>query len=163
MRILSIFMLFLLLALTGCRTSMTNDPPRPLSASAQAGRASAIKVMSYLRQGYTDKAQENLARALYQAPNDPVVLDAAGYYYEKTGRIQLANSYFRQAVRTNPTLSIVKNNYGAFLCRNGFYAQSLPFFRKAARMPDRIVASEAQRNAEFCEAQSKSRLGVSAT
>lgn len=160
--IFRIFFLLILLTLNGCHIQPQVTTPT-ISPDRLAAREKAHMVFNYLHQGYTDKAYEKLQAALYQAPDDPVILDTAGYYYEKTGRIKIANQYYRQAVKQAPYSGITKNNYGAFLCRNGFYKQSLPFFLQATKSKHTPITQEAYKNWQYCKLKMQSRLGGNAT
>jgi type IV pilus assembly protein PilF len=122
-------------------------------ASREKARENAYLALNYLRQGYTDYAQEKLQLALQQAPKDTVVLDTAGYYFEKTGRIKLANHYYKQAIVAAPYSGIAKNNYGAFLCRNGYYKASIGYFLQASTTPRTPITREALENAKYCKLQ----------
>lgn len=152
--------LILLIMVNGCAHRNTDTQPN-LSSSQQAARENASLVFSYLHRGYTDKAKEKLELALTQAPEDPVVLDTAGYYYEKIGILKLANRFYKQAVISSPHSGITKNNYGAFLCRNGYYKAALPLFQQAAAAKNTPITGQAMRNEQYCKLQMQSRLGDS--
>jgi type IV pilus assembly protein PilF len=156
-----IFLLIILL-LNGCHARHQTTTPT-VSPSRIAARENAHLVFSYLHQGYTDKAYEKLQLALTQAPDDPVILDTAGYYYEKTGRLRAANRYYKEATVASPYSGIAKNNYGAFLCRNGYYKASIPLFLQAAATPHTPITQQARQNAQYCSLKLKSRLGDSVT
>jgi type IV pilus assembly protein PilF len=160
-----ILLVLLILTLCGCvhnKQNISNQQNYYDSSKAKA-RENASLVFNYLRQGYTDYAQEKLHLALAQAPDDPVVLDIAGYFYEKTGRIKLANRYYKQAVIAAPYSGIAKNNYGAFLCRNGYYKASIPYFLQASTTPRTPVTREALENAQYCRMKIKTGLGGGAS
>lgn len=151
-----------LLLFSGCMAH--KQPPKPhYDPRLERARENAHLVFNYLHQGYTDYAFEKLQIALQLAPADPVILDTAGYFYEKTGRIKLANRYYKEATIVSPYSGIAKNNYGAFLCRNGYYRASIPYFLEAASMPRTPVTREALANAQYCRVQMKTRLGDRAT
>lgn len=153
------FLIFLLLS--ACATQY--NEPQPLSASQVMARDNAQLVFMFLHRGYTDKAYDHLQTALQQAPDDPVILDTAGYYYEKIGVISVANRYYKQAVIVAPKSGITKNNYGAFLCRNGYYKESLPLFQAAAATPGTPIYSLAVKNEKYCNIQMQTKLGGKGT
>jgi type IV pilus assembly protein PilF len=128
-------------------------PPSPSAISnARAG-------LNYLHSGYTDKARERLKLALNQAPNNPMIIDAMAYYYEKTGEIIKANDYYRKAIIANPNSGTALNNYGAFLCRNGRYEASLSYFDDATDLLGPKMARNARANKIFCMRKMEASLG----
>lgn len=157
----SVLLLISTFALISC-IHQQNTPQR-ISPSQEAARENAHLVFNYLHRGYTDKAHEKLEIALQQAPRDPVILDTAGYYYEKIGILKIANRFYKQAVISAPYSGIAKNNYGAFLCRNGYYKESLPLFKQAAATPNTPITRLALKNEQYCGLQLQSRLGESPT
>ncbi len=157
------FLLFLFAVLCSCAHHPQNKATSYVDSSQTTARENAHLVFNYLHAGYTDFAKEKLELALHIAPDDPVILDTAGYYYEKTGRIKLANYYYKQAIKAAPYSGFAKNNYGSFLCRNGYYKASIPHFLQAAKMPKTSVTQKALENANFCKLQLKTKLGDSAT
>lgn len=160
-QIIAFILLLLLASCRGEQQPQTNT--LHLTYNQNIARQHASLVFSYLSKGYTDRAQENMRLALDEAPLDPVVLDTAGYYFEKTGDLRTANFYYRKAVMTSPTSGIVKNNYGAFLCRNGKYKASVKYFLEASKVKDTPITQEALRNAECCYKKMQSGLGGSST
>jgi type IV pilus assembly protein PilF len=116
----------------------------------QDARSNAGLALDYMQLGRTDMAVEKINLALQQAPTDPIVLEAAGYFQEKSGDIGLANRYFLKALTIAPTSGTIRNNYGAFLCRNGYSRTSIEYFLQAAHTPDPQVEAEAYANARYC-------------
>lgn len=160
--VLRILFFISIVVLSACHTNhQTNTPNLP--TARDIARENAHQVFNYLHQGYTDKAYEKLQLALQQAPDDPVILDTAGYYYEKIGLLKIANQYYKSAIAAAPHSGITKNNYGAFLCRNGHYKSSIPYFIAASKERNTPVCAEALRNAAYCKQQMQSRLGDEAT
>lgn len=153
----------ILLILAGCCHQNGNGRMQPYFPEKKQARSNATLSLAYLKQGDTGRAYESLQLALKQAPNDPAVLDIAGYYYEKTGDLSTANGYFAQATLVSPQSGIAKNNYGAFLCRNGYYEASIPLFRQAAAIQNTPIRYQARENAKYCKEKMQSGLGDSAT
>jgi type IV pilus assembly protein PilF len=116
----------------------------------QEARSNARIALDYLEMGRTDIAVEKINLALQQAPLDPIVLDSAGYFQEKSGDIDLANRYFLKALTIAPTSGTIRNNYGAFLCRNGYSRTAIEYFLQAAHTPNYSAAAEAYANARYC-------------
>jgi type IV pilus assembly protein PilF len=115
-----------------------------------AGRFNAEQGLYYLHSGNTILAHEKFVLAQNQAPTDPLTLDALAFYYEKTGDLELANDTYFYALLQDPNSGTIRNNYGAFLCRNNYSRDSILYFLKAAKTPHYADAAEAYANAKFC-------------
>ena len=118
-----------------------------------AARDNAQVGLLYLRQHKKFQAKQRLLLALQQAPADPLVLGAFGYFLERGGRVKLAGSYYRKAVELNPHSAAAQNNYGVYLCRHGLYQQSIPYFERAASNISYLYADRARANAKRCLAK----------
>jgi type IV pilus assembly protein PilF len=114
------------------------------------GRTNARIGLDYLHDGETGRAYEKMMQALQQAPNDPLVLDAVGYYYEKSGDLATANGYFFKALTIAPASGTIRDNYGAFLCRNGYKKEAIEYFLQAAHAPEYSGAARSYANARYC-------------
>jgi type IV pilus assembly protein PilF len=153
-------LLLLILILSGCcyyryeRASMNTYLP-----NASQARTNAQSGLRNLQAGYTDLAQEQLELAAQQNPKDPAVLDALAYFYEKTGQIDKANQYYMQALLLGPNTYEANALYGAFLCRNGYYAESIQYFRKAAHNPNRDLATRSFNDGHYCAEEMQRALG----
>ncbi len=159
----SVILPIMFVTLTSCCYHNQNGSMKPYFIDTKSARIHASSVFSYLHKGDMFHANEELKLAMKAAPNDPIVLDTAGYFYEKIGNTSLANGYFAEAVNTSPDSGIARNNYGAFLCRNGFYDASLPLFRQAAATPNTPIKGLALKNIAYCKNQMQSGLGDSLT
>ncbi len=122
-------------------------------------RHNAALGMKALHNGHSDIAVEKLQLASEQAPQDPLVLAAWGYFYEKSGDLDRANSYYAYATVVAGRSGTIRNMYGAFLCRNGYPAESISHFLKAAETPHYNQADYAMANARYCAEQIKRGLG----
>jgi type IV pilus assembly protein PilF len=158
------YLFFLILfTLTGCCYQNGNGRMQPYFPEKNQARGNAQAALTYLQQGYTDKSYDSLQLALKQSPNDPAILGIAGYYYEKTGNLPRANGYYAQATLVSPQSGIAKNNYGAFLCRNGYFEASIPLFKQAAAIQNTPIRYQALENAKYCSEKMQSGLGASPT
>lgn len=115
-----------------------------------AGRFNAEQGLAYLHAGNTTLAHEKFELAQQQAPTDPITLDALAFYYEKSGDIERANQTYFYALLLAPRSGTIRNNYGAFLCRNGYSHESIAYFLKAANTPHYSETANAYANAIFC-------------
>jgi type IV pilus assembly protein PilF len=146
-QLLSILFIFItLLTVSGCSTDSYHvDYP-----NTPAARYNAEQGLYYLHHGETHLAAEKFNLALTQAPRDPLVLDALAFYYEKSGDIGLANQTYFDALLLDPRSGTLRNNYGAFLCRNGYTLESINYFMRAAVVPYYREATESYANARYC-------------
>ena len=154
-RMRTLTVLFASFALSGCDHYASMEGVTP---NIPAARFNAQVGISYLKQGDTGAAQSRLQLAKAQAPNDPLVLDALGYYYEVTGDVNTANSYYSGAMIAAPDSGTVINTYGAFLCRQGYYGTSIPYFIRAAKT-HYAQADHAYGNARYCLEMLHTTLG----
>lgn len=153
----SIFFIIVILTLSACGSTqnmtMSTDFPKLNEA-----RDNAQLALGYLHQGYTDLALEKIQLAMQQAPHDTLVIDTAAYYYEKTGEIDKANQYFAGALLLNPHSNVARNNYGAFLCRNGMDTSALWYFRATEQQPS-ATTRLARANRAYCSQKTQFMLG----
>lgn len=138
---------FIGLALASCSYNPTYTVEYP---NLTAARLNAEQGLKYTHMGRTDLAQQKFALAMEQAPRDPLVLDALAYYYEKTGATDLANQTYFRALLLDPRSGVLRNNYGAFLCRNGYTQESIQYFMKASEVPHYAGSTDAYANARYC-------------
>jgi type IV pilus assembly protein PilF len=147
-QLLSNLLIFSSLLLPAC--GMQHDSYHLDYPNLPAARFNAEQGMRYLHNGQTNLAAEKFNLAKDQAPRDPLVMDALAFYYEKSGDKELANQTYFNALLLDPHSGTLRNNYGAFLCRNGYSAASIDYFMKAARVPNYRDADGAYANARYC-------------
>lgn len=149
-KLLSLIMLCtIILALAACAQNTYGSLQRTYPYSNEA-RINARNALIELQEAQTDTAQEKLKLALQQASNDALIVEAMGYYMEKTGCIDMANRYFMKAVTMAPASGTIRNNYGAFLCRNGYPKAAIEYFLQAAKIPNYPQVATAYANARYC-------------
>jgi type IV pilus assembly protein PilF len=136
--------------LLGCSMSMRRDSYYVDYPNLPAARFNAELGLRYLHNGETHLAAERFNLAIEQAPHDPLVMDALAFYYEKSGDMALANQTYFNALLLDWHSGTLRNNYAAFLCRNGYSQQSIAYFMKAAAVPGYRDASGAYANARYC-------------
>ncbi len=94
---------------------------------------------------------EKEARAALQA--DPGSVDAhtlLAVIESHKGRNEEAGSHYRQAAELAPGTGALQNNYGAWLCANGYPAESLVWFDRALTDPAYTTPAAALANAGGC-------------
>lgn len=144
--------------------SSTSTPTAQRSATAQASsvqqarrpdliKASRLNVqlgLGYLRQGDNVRAKRKLLSALEQNPNSFQAQGAMAYFLEKTGDMAEAATYYQRAMSLAPGRGEPLNNYGAFLCRQKQYRESIAYFEKAVTDKRYIKSAAAYENAGLC-------------
>ena len=133
----------------GCVTSSTS-PVKQKASPRKAAMYNTQLAIIYMREGRLDLAQNKLAEALKQAPHLVDVHSALALYYERIGRLQEANHQYKLALRYGDGDPDTLNNYGAFLCRQGKYRESIRYFVKASNNINYSTPDQALSNAGLC-------------
>lgn len=128
-----VFFVYLILAfmLTGCVTEVSNsvfqkkDPEEAANISIKAG-------MEYLRAGQYERAQYHMSRALKLNPKSAKAHGSMALLYNVTGEVQLEERHYKKALSNDKDYVAARNNYGAFLYREGRYEEALKQLQKAA-------------------------------
>src|SRR5690606_29808966 len=69
---------------------------------------------------------------------------------DRRGQSGQAGQHYRRAAELAPGQGAMQNNYGTWLCANGFEAESLVWFDRAMRAPGYATPELAQANAGNC-------------
>lgn len=135
--------------LAGCVTS-SSSPAKQKASPRKAAMYNTQLAIIYMREGRMDLAQNKLAEALKQAPHLVDVHNALALYYERIGRIQEADHQYKLSLEYSEGNPDTLNNYGAFLCRQGKYRESLKYFVRASNNIDYSTPDKALANAGLC-------------
>lgn len=149
LKVASIICLF---ALTGCY-SIARGTDKQSDSNKHNQRFADINVqlgVGYMQQGNMPLAKQKLLTALASAPDWTPALEAMAYYYQVTGEADKAQDYYLQALKTAPKKGSTLNNYGAFLCKQGRYRESLDYFQRAASDENYLKLAEVFENAGLC-------------
>ncbi len=73
-----------------------------------------------------------------------------GFFYGKTGDLPKAREYYSKALTYSGHAGAQLNNYGAFLCRQGQYAEAEQYFLKATKDLKYDHTAGAYENAGLC-------------
>lgn len=143
-----------LLALAACAsgggTSRANDD------KPQGRSAADIQVelgQGYLQKGQLETAQERLQRALRLDPKNVGAHTLLAVLNERINRPEIAEKFYRQAAELRPDGGAENNNYGAFLCGKGRYAEADTYFQRAIADPFYKRPGDAYGNAGACAAK----------
>ena len=156
-----IFLCIISFVLTAC--SYQVQKANTSYPNSKYARENAALGLRYLRQGDTNHAMARLQAAFRQNPTDPIVIDATAYFFEKTGEINKANSLYMYALSMGAEQRTANQNYGAFLCRNGYYQESIFYFRQAIRLPNSANTNDADLAMNYCSQKMQHALGDQAT
>lgn len=131
----------LLLAACVTETSGVREPAPP---DVQL-RAQLDLARGYLEQREWSRAREPLARALAIDSRSADALDLMAVSYQGQQEDELAEQYYRRALRADPRHARALNNYAAFLYAKGRYRDAAEPLRTLVRdpsYPDRARAYE---------------------
>jgi type IV pilus assembly protein PilF len=107
--------------------------------------------MNYLQRQQWDLAKQYLLIAKNLAPTDPAVWYSLAYYEEKTGNNIAADQDYRYAIQLAPHLGEAHNNYGVFLCQQGYHREAIKQFSLAAHTFNYAHRGRAYKNAVICQ------------
>lgn len=124
----------LALALSACAAG-GGKPRATNTKQSEAAELQAKLGQEYLHKGDYEVAQEKLKRALELEPNLQSAHTLLGILNERIRRPEIAEQFYRKALKLKPEDGAAANNLGAFLCAQGRLEESLPFFVQAVQDP----------------------------
>ncbi|SDG95730.1 type IV pilus assembly protein PilF [Vibrio xiamenensis] len=134
------------LTLGGCAaTSSITQQTQKSKADARIALAEA-----YLQQGEPSKAWKNLTLARQYSPDSLATQMALAHYYQQVGEMDSAEHQYQQAIERHSQSGELLNNYGAFICKQGRYLESLIWFAKARQQPGYAHIARNFENAGYC-------------
>ncbi|HEY0721366.1 MAG TPA: type IV pilus biogenesis/stability protein PilW [Gammaproteobacteria bacterium] len=119
------------LLLAGCTTSPTNDKVNP----KQAAEANAELGLQYMLSGQYEVAMEKLKHALEFDDDNVNANHYLAELYNRVGRFDEADKYYRRAVHLADNDAALNNNYGVFLCSRKRYDDAEEQFLEALDDP----------------------------
>ena len=159
------FVALVLLPLTACSAFMVPDikeqraeyvaPDYRVADDAKTTkRMTAERRLSLAEQrlnaGDLKTAEAEATAALKANPASADALTLLAVIADRKGAEAQAGEYFKRAAEAAPTKGGVLNNYGAWLCSNGFPAESLVWFDRALVAPGYGTPESALANAGGC-------------
>ncbi|HED17304.1 MAG TPA: type IV pilus biogenesis/stability protein PilW [Gammaproteobacteria bacterium] len=111
--------------------------------------------IAYMRERKYPEAMDNLQRAKDYNPDDPRIYSALALLYDRIGESDKAESTFEKAISMDENDSMTRNNYGAFLCKNGRYKEAYTQYKAALDNPLYTTPEYAHTNAGLCAVRSK--------
>lgn len=106
-----------------------------------------------LQSGELDQAEKEARRALALNDKSFDAWTVLAVVEQRRGDAQAAGEAFRHAAELAPGSGRALNNYGAWLCANGFAAESLVWFDRALAAPGYASPADALANAGGCALQ----------
>lgn len=146
---------FVVVFLTGCvtenyRAGIKQDKKETQVNTQQATSVRVSLGLRYLQKGDFEQAKFNLSKALELSPKSAQANYAFAYYLQKTGELNLADTYYQKAISIEPNNGDTRNNYGVFLCEQQKYAQAQEQFLYATQITDYIRSASTYENLAIC-------------
>lgn len=107
-----------------------------------------------LASGELGQAESEVRKALRLDPESADALTLLGVIEGQRGRTEAAGQYYRRAAELAPDRGETLNNYGAWLCANGYPAEALVWFDRALEAPGYGSPASALANAGGCALES---------
>jgi type IV pilus assembly protein PilF len=150
----------LLIFITSCTTTSTSfTTPYATSDTTNVGseydkeKAASTRLslgLRYLSQDDYEKAKFNLDKAYGHLPNNENVLRGFAWYYEQVSETELAEEYYKRALKVNDKNPALLNQYGVFLCRNNRLQESLKLFEASLTILSNKDVGGTYENAATC-------------
>jgi type IV pilus assembly protein PilF len=135
----------------GQEYSVGDSPEVKRRQSVQTLLARAVQ---RLQTGEPDAAEKDLRAALKLDPGSADAMTVLAVIEDRRGNAALAGQHYRRAAELAPGQGAVQNNYGTWLCANGFAAESLVWFDRAVSAPGYATPASAMANAGSCALKS---------
>lgn len=161
------------LALAACSKSPTIKPPKikgseQIAPEYRYSDNDAVKKRVQVRDalglatqrlvsGDLAEAEKQANRALRLDPGSVDAHTVLGVIASRRGDAARAGSHYRRAAELGPERGEALNNYGAWLCANGYPAEALVWFDRAVAAPGYGSPSSALANAGGCALKSGQR------
>lgn len=158
------------LLVAGCARAVKVKPPKikgseevaptyHLEDSAQTKHRVQVRELvglaeQRLASGELDQAETMARKALRLDPASADALTLLGMVESQRGRNEAAGPHYRRAAELAPDRGEVLNNYGAWLCANGYPAEALVWFDRALAAPGYRSPASALANAGGCALKS---------
>lgn len=146
-----------LLILSGCQSNSGSSNVRTDSNSSgfskQDKKAAELNVqlgLNYMQRGDYEVALGKLEKAIKLDPTLASAHNTIAILYQRLGETEKAGRHYGKAVSLAPNYSEAQNNYGAYLCNEGRYDESVTRFLAAIKNPLYRSAGQAYENAGLC-------------
>jgi len=130
---------------------------REAKTEADLKEASVLNVqmgVGYLQRGQYEVAQEKLYKAIEQDPNNVEAFTTMAVLMMKLNEMSEAENYYLEAIDIKAKDPVLRNNYGAYLCKVGRMDEAMEEFQLAYTNPFYNTPYLAYSNAGTCLLQS---------
>jgi len=111
--------------------------------------------IAYLRESNYTEAMNSLIKAEGYTPDNPRIYSALALLFDRLGEFDKAESNYQKAISLDESNSLIRNNYGAFLCARGRYKDAYVQYQAALDNPLYRTPEYAHTNAGLCALRSK--------
>ena len=131
----------------GQEYSVKDSPEVKRRQSVQTLLARAVQRM---QAGEPDAAEKDARAALKLDPASADAMTVLAVIEDQRGNTSAAGQSYKRAAELAPSQGAALNNYGTWLCANGFAAESLVWFDRAIQAPGYATPGAAMANAGSC-------------
>ena len=142
--------ILIIFGLAACNQFARNDQHTAPENSNELAVANLNLGVEYMQQHEYEKSLDKLNKALAADRNYIPTYNALGLLYQKLGKNEEADQYFRHALSIKASDPNTLNNYGQFLCSTKHYDEAQELFLKAAADPLYETPEFAITNAGIC-------------
>jgi type IV pilus assembly protein PilF len=142
--------LMMMFGLAACNQFTRNDQLATSKTSNEVALSNLNLGIEYMQQQEYEKSLEKLNKALAADPKYTPTYNVLGLLYQRLGKNEEAEQYFKRALSINANDPNTLNNYGQFLCSTKHYDEAQDLFMKAAADPLYETQEIALTNAGTC-------------
>jgi len=126
----------------------------PETKKRMAAQQHLILAGQRVQTGELDAAEREVAALLKNNPQSSDGYTLLAVIADRRGRSEQAGQHYKRAAELAPGTGAAQNNYGAWLCGNGFPAESLVWFDRALADANYATPASALANAGGCALRS---------
>ena len=127
-----IVLLLLALLVSSCQSVKTTNGESTDNGTVELVQRHLDLAIGYLRNRDYQRAKEKLSKALDIEPKNADLHATYGLVFQLEGETDLAEEYFKQAVRYDPQSAQIRNSYGAFLFSEKRFHEAVDQLSKAS-------------------------------
>jgi type IV pilus assembly protein PilF len=127
-----VLLLLLPLLVSSCQSMETSNGETKDNGTVELVQRHLDLAIGYLRNRDYQRSKEKLAKALDIEPKNADVHATYGLVFQLEGETDLAEEYFKRAVKYNPQSAQIRNSYGAFLFSEKRFHEAVDQLSKAS-------------------------------